>query len=379
MDFSFTPEQEMFRKAVRQFAEREIVPIVEECEAAERYPVHLFRRAGELGFLGARFPREYGGSDLDTVTAALMAEELAYHSGGISLGLYVHIFLALMAVASFGSEEQKRRYLVPGITGTQVGAWGFAEPQAGSDPGSIRTRAVRDGADYVLNGTKMFITNGSFADFVVAVVSTAPERGTRGLSLIIVDRGTPGFTVSRQLKKMGMRSSEAAELVFADCRVPAANLLGEENSGFYHAMKTLTEGRIVAAAFATGMAQAALDSAVKYAREREQFGQAIGKFQGLQWLLADMAVACEAARWLTYHAAWRAARGLPHIKEASIAKLHATEALTAIAGRALQIHGGAGFLMENPIQRIYRDCKLLEIGEGTSQIHRNIISAQLGL
>lgn len=377
MDFAFTQEQEMFRKAVRDFAQKEIVPIVDECDVEERYPVHLFKRVGELGYLGNRFPQEYGGSNTDTVTSAIMAEELAYYSGGIFLGLYVHVFLTLMGVAYFGSEEQKKKYLIPGITGTKIGAWGFAEPGAGSDPGSIRTRAVKEGSSYVLNGTKMFITNGTFADFVVVVANTAPERGSRGLSLVIVDRDTPGFTVSKKLNKLGMRASEAAELVFTDCRVPKENLLGEENKGFYQAMKTLTEGRIVAAAFATGMARAALDLALKYSRERVQFGQEIGKFQGIQWMLADMAVKHEAARWLTYHAAWKCDRGLPHFKEASMAKLFATEALSSIAAEALQIHGGYGFIMEYPIQRIYRDCKLLEIGEGTSQIHRNIIASQL--
>jgi len=367
----------MFRKAVRDFAQKEIVPIVDECDVEERYPVHLFKRVGELGYLGNRFPQEYGGSNTDTVTSAIMAEELAYYSGGIFLGLYVHVFLTLMGVAYFGSEEQKKKYLIPGITGTKIGAWGFAEPGAGSDPGSIRTRAVKEGSSYVLNGTKMFITNGTFADFVVVVANTAPERGSRGLSLVIVDRDTPGFTVSKKLNKLGMRASEAAELVFTDCRVPKENLLGEENKGFYQAMKTLTEGRIVAAAFATGMARAALDLALKYSRERVQFGQEIGKFQGIQWMLADMAVKHEAARWLTYHAAWKCDRGLPHFKEASMAKLFATEALSSIAAEALQIHGGYGFIMEYPIQRIYRDCKLLEIGEGTSQIHRNIIASQL--
>lgn len=379
MDFSLTPEQELFRNSVRAFAQREIVPIADECEAAGRYPVHLFRKAGAAGLLGIRFAPEYGGSGADTVTSALLAEELAYHSGGITLGLYVHVYLALMSVAFFGSAEQKQAYLAPGIAGTKVGAWGFAEPDAGSDPGSIRTRAVRDGDSYVVNGTKMFITNGTLADFVVVVAVTAPERGVKGLSLLLIDRGTPGFSVGNKLATLGMRSAETAELIFADCRVPVSNRLGEENAGFAAALKTLTEGRIVAAAFATGMARAALDAALAHARQRQQFGQPIGKFQGLGWLLSDMAVKCEAARWLTYHAAWRAARGLPHIKEASMAKLYATEALTHIAGQAVQIHGGAGFLMEHPIQRIYRDCKLLEIGEGTSQIHRNIIAAQLGL
>ncbi len=377
MEFTFSEEQELFRKSVQDFARREIAPFAEESDREERYPLQLFKKAGEVGYLGARFPEEYGGSGYDVITSAIMAEELAYYSGGLFLGIYVHVFLTLMSIAFFGNEKQKQRYLVPGIDGSKIGAWGFAEPDAGSDPGSIRTRAVKDGTDYVLDGSKMFITNGTFADFIVVVVKTSPERGSRGLSLIIVDRDTPGFSVSKKLNKLGMRASEAAELIFDHCRVPQTNLLGEENAGFYHAMQTLTEGRIVAAAFATGMAKSALDLALKHASERAQFGQLIGKFQGIQWMLADMAVKQEAARWLTYHAAWKASKGLPHIKEASMAKLFATEALSEIAANSLQIHGGYGFMMEYPIQRIYRDCKLLEIGEGTSQIHRNIIASQI--
>jgi alkylation response protein AidB-like acyl-CoA dehydrogenase len=243
----------------------------------------------------------------------------------------------------------------------------------------MKTRARRDGDDFIITGTKMFITNGTFADFVVVTAVTDPALGMKGISLLIVDKDTPGFFASRKLKKMGMKSSEAAELVFDDCRVPASNMLGAENTGFAAAMGTLTEGRIVAAAFAVGIARAAYEAALKYAKERYQFGQPIGKFQGIQWMLADMATRVEASKLLTYQAAWLASRGAAHIKEASMAKLYATEAASKICAQAVQIHGGYGFMDEYPVSRFYRDCKLLEIGEGTSQIHRNTIARTIGL
>ncbi len=379
ISFALSEEQEMFRQAISEFASREIAPLARECDEQGQYPMELFKKIGALGYLGIPFPAEYGGGNSDYLTAAIMAEELGYASAGIALGIYVHVALALTAIATSGTDQQKRRYLVPGIAGEQVGAWGFAEAGAGSDPGAIKTRARRDSHEYVLSGSKMFITNGTFADFVVVTAMTAPEKKIKGLSLLIVERGTPGFSASRKIPMLGMRAAQTAELVFDDCRVPADNRLGAEDTGFLNVMKTLTLGRIMAAAFAVGLARAASDESLKYAKERVQFSQPIGQFQGLQWMVADMAVEIEAARVLTWQAAWRANQGLPHIKEASIAKLFASEAATRIAGQAVQIHGGAGFTMESPVQRFYRDAKLLEIGEGTSQIHRNVIARQLGL
>jgi alkylation response protein AidB-like acyl-CoA dehydrogenase len=379
IDFSLTEEQEMFRKTLREFAAGEIGPLAESSDRSGEYPRQLFRRMGELGYLGVPFPEQHGGSGQDAVTFAILAEELAKPSAGIALGVYVHVALALSAVAAFGSEEQRRRYLEPGIRGKKVGCWGFAEADAGSDPGGIRTRAVRDGDSYVVNGAKMFITNGTFADFVVATVSTAPEKGMKGLSLLIVDRDTPGFRAARRIEMLGVRAAETAELVFEDCRVPAANLLGAADTGFAAAMRTLTLGRIMAAAFAVGLATAAYEHALGHAKTRNAFGQPIGSFQGVAWMLADMNTSIEAARLLTLQAAWKAARGEPHILEASRAKLFSTEAASRVAGQALQIHGGTGYAMESPLQRFYRDCKLLEIGEGTSQIQRYTIARMLGL
>lgn len=379
IDLSFTEEQVAFREALKRFAQKEIAPIADEFEEKEEYPRHIFRKMGDLGYLGARFPVEYGGGGGDTFSSVIMSEELAYVSPGIYLGIYVHLYLACSSIFFFGSNEQKTRYLVPGLRGDLISAWAFAEPWAGSDPSSMKTRARRSGEGFIINGTKMFITNGTFADFVVVTAITEPSLGVKGISLFVVERDTDGFAVSRKLKKMGMKSSEAAELIFDDCFVPSSNLLGEENTGFVAAMGTLTEGRIVAAAFAVGMARAAHDAALSYAKTRHQFGQPIGKFQGIQWMLADMATEIEAARLLTYQAAWLASRNAPHVRESSMAKLFATETASRVCAQAVQIHGGYGFMDEYRVSRLYRDCKLLEIGEGTSQIHRNTIARTLGL
>lgn len=379
MEFAFTPEQIAFRRSVAEFCEREIIPIAARCDESGEFPLHLFPLMGKLGYLGVKFPPEYGGTGEGNVTYAILAEELGRASAGIALGFYVHVALTLTAIAAFGTPSQKERYLRPGIAGEKIGAWAFAEPGAGSDPGSIACRAEKTAAGYRITGTKMFTTNGPFADFAVVTASTAPGQGVKGLSLFIVDRGLPGFAVSRRIETLGMRAAQTAEIVFDGCVVPEEALLGEENRGAVTAMQTLTLGRITAAAYAVGAGRAALEATIEYVKQRRQFGQPVGKFQGVQWMIADMATALEASRLLTYQAAWLADQGLPHIKEASMAKLFATEAATRLAGDALQLHGGYGYVMESPIQRLYRDVKLFEIGEGTSQIHRNIIARQLGL
>lgn len=379
IDFSLTEEQELFRQAIRTFAEREVAPIAREYDEREEYPVHILRKLGELGYLGAYFPSEAGGGGGGMISAAVMSEEMGYASAGIYLGIYVHVFLALNAIARFGSAEQRREYLAPGMRGEKIGAWGFAEPDAGSDPGSMTTRAVRDGDDYIINGTKMYITNGSIADFVVTTAVTDPGRGMKGLSLFIIDTNAPGFSVARRLKKLGVRASDTAELAFQDCRVRKEAVLGEENLGFANAMKTLTAGRIVSAAFALGTARAAFDQSLAHVKTRVVFGQPVGQFQGIQWQFADMVLEIEAARLLMQKAAWLADRGLPHIKEASMAKLYATEMCARVTGQAVLLHGGSGYMMDSDVQRFYRDVKVMEIGEGTSHIQRNTIARQLGL
>lgn len=377
--FSLTEEQRLFQDAIRSFATREVAPIAREYDEREEYPIHILQKMGELGYLGVPFSREIGGGGGNSIMAAIMSEEMGYASAGIYLGVYVHVFLALNAIARFGNDEQKRRYLVPGMGGNKVGAWGFAEPDAGSDPGSMTTRATRDGDDYVLDGTKTYITNGSIADFVVVTANTDPAKGMRGLSLFIVDAGAPGFTVARKFRKLGVRASDTAELSFHACRVGRGALLGDESGGFMNAMRVLTAGRIVSAGFAVGTARAAFDQSLKHVSGRQAFGQPVGQFQGIQWQFADMAVELECAKLLTWQAAWMADQGLPHIKEASMAKLYATEMCARITGQAVLLHGASGYMMESDIQRFYRDVKVMEIGEGTSHIQRNTIARQLGL
>lgn len=377
--FSLTEEQRLFQEAIRDFAAREVAPIAREYDEREEYPIEILQKMGELGYLGMPFAKEDGGGGGDSVMSAIMSEEMGYVSAGIYLGVYVHVFLALNGIARFGSEQQKRDYLAPGISGQKVGAWAFAEPDAGSDPGSMTMRAVRDGDDYVLNGTKTYITNGSIADFVVVTANSNPDAGMKGLSLFIVDAGTPGFTVTRKFRKLGVRASDTAELSFSDFRIPHTAVLGDEAGGVINAMRVLTAGRIVSAGFALGTARAAFDQSRDHVKERQAFGQSVSQFQGIQWELADMALELECAKLLTWQAAWLADQGLPHIKEASMAKLYATEMCARITGQAVILHGASGYMMDSDIQRFYRDVKVMEIGEGTSHIQRNTIARQIGV
>jgi len=378
-DFYLSEEQRELQRALRDFVTKEIAPLAAECDAEERYPVELFPRLGALGYLGLGFPEEVGGSGGSTLDYAILCEEIAYGSGGIALGIYVHMALACAALEAFGSEELKEAWLPPALRGERIGAWAFAEAGAGSDAGSIVTRAVADGDSYVLDGSKLFITNGPIADFLVVVASTAPEQRLKGLSLFLVESDRPGFRVAASLSKLGVRASEMAELVFEDCRIPAGNLIGRLHTGFLDSLATLTLGRIASAAFAIGVARAAYEATLAHAGTRVQFGQPIGSFQAVRFGIADMAVQIDAARLLCHRAAIAADRGLPHGREASMAKLYATEACTRVVERALHYHGAAGFMSDSPIQRYYRDCKVFELGEGSSELQRNMIARELGL
>ncbi len=378
-DFYLSGEQRELQRALREFVKKEIAPIAAACDANEHYPVELFAKLGQLGYLGLRFPEEMGGSGGSNLDYAILCEELAYGSAGIALGIYVHMALACAALDALGSGTLKETWLRPALRGEKIGAWAFAEAGAGSDAGSVATRAVADGDDYVLNGSKLFITNGPIADFIVVVASTTPGQRLKGLSLFLVERDRSGFRVATTLSKLGVRASEMAELVFEDCRVPRDNLIGAEDRGFLDALRTLTLGRIASAAFATGLARAALEATVAYAGQRVQFGQPIGSFQAVRFGIADMAVQVEASRLLCHRAAIAADRSLPHSREASMAKLYATEACTRIVERALHYHGAAGFMSESPIQRYYRDCKVFELGEGSSELQRDMIARELGL
>ena len=379
MDFALTDEQEAFRRAARAFAEKEITPIAAERDETNVYPVELLKRMADLGYLGLKFPAEYGGGDGGNLDAALLFEELAAASAGITLGVYCHVVLALTAIARIGDDDQKRRYLAPGIRGEQIGAFGSTEAGAGSDITAITTRAVRDGDGYMLNGAKLFCTNSPIADFIVLSAVTSPEKSGGGISLFIVDRDTPGLSISRVIKTLGMHPAQTAEVVLENARVPIVNRLGDENRGVPNMLTAFAEGRIIAAAFATGIARAAFDAARKYVLERVQFGQPIAKNQVIQHRLADMDTEIQAARLLTHQAAWLADNGRPFVKESSQAKVFATEAAARIAAQAMHLQGAYGYVLESPAQRYYRDTHVLEIGEGTSEILRNVIARQLGL
>jgi hypothetical protein len=378
-DFYLSDAQRDLQRALREFVAKEVAPIAAKCDAEERYPTELFPKLGRLGYLGLRFPEESGGSGGTNLDYAILCEELAHGSAGIALGFYVHMALACAALEAFGSDALKQTWLRPALRGEKIGAWAFAEAGAGSDAGSVATRAAVVGDAYAIDGSKLFITNGPIADFLVVVASTAPGQGLKGLSLFLVESDRPGFRVAGSLSKLGVRASEMAELVFEDCRVPRENLIGREHRGFLDALRTLTLGRIASAAFATGVARAAFEATLAYAGERVQFGQPIGSFQAVRFGIADMAVQIEAARLLCHRAAIAADRGLPHGREASMAKLYATEACTRIVERALHYHGAAGFMSESPIQRFYRDCKVFELGEGSSELQREMIARELGL
>jgi alkylation response protein AidB-like acyl-CoA dehydrogenase len=379
MDFEWTEEHRMIRRMVREFAEKEIGPRAEEIDATDQFPDDLFRRMGELGIMGLPFPEQYGGSDGDYMSLVIALEEIARVSGAMAITLDAQTSLYCEPVYLFGTETQKQKYLAPAARGEKIGAFGLTEPQAGSDAGATRTRAVRDGGEWVLNGQKIFITNGSIADFAVVTARTDPDpaSGTRGISAFIVERGTPGFESGRDEKKMGLKGSVTSELFFENCRIPAENLLGAENEGFKQFLTTLDAGRVAIAAMSVGLAQGAFDRAVAYAKEREQFGQPIANFQAIQWMIAEMATEIEAARLLVNRAAWLRERGERFTKEAAIAKLFATEMSERVCYKAIQIHGGYGYMREYAVERMYRDQRLCAIGEGTNQIQRLVIARQI--
>jgi butyryl-CoA dehydrogenase len=377
MDFELTEEQRMFRRMVRDFAEKEIAPRAEEIDETDRFPDDLFRRMGELGILGLPFPEEYGGSGGEYTSMVIALEEIARVSGSMAITLDAQTSLCCEPIYLFGTEEQKRKYLVPLAQGEKIGAFGLTEPQAGSDAGATRTHAVRDGDEWVINGQKNFITNGSIADVVVITAKTDPEKGTRGISSFIVEKCTPGFQPGRDEKKMGLKGSVTSELFFEDCRIPADNLLGKENEGFKQFLVTLDAGRVAISAMAVGLAQGAYERAVAYAQERVQFGQPIVKFQAVQWMIADMATEIEAARLLVQRAAWMRERGMRFTKEAAMAKLFATDMSERACRKAIQIHGGYGYMREYEVERMYRDQRLCAIGEGTNEIQRLVIARQV--
>ena len=377
MDLRPTADQELLRRSVREFAEAEIRPHVMEWDEQQHFPPALVSRLAELGLLGMQFPEEFGGAGLSAVDYCICIEELARVCPGVALSVAAHNGLCTAHIAAFGSDEQKRRFLPRLVMGEVLGAWGLTEAGAGSDAAGMRTTAVRQGDDWVLNGAKTFITHGRTGGVMVVIAVTDRTKGHRGISAFVVEHGTPGMAPGKKENKLGMRASDTSEVVFTDCRVPAAQLLGEEGQGFVNTLQVLDAGRIGIAALSVGLAQGAFEAARRYARERRQFGQPIAGFQAIQWKLADAATRIEAARLLTYRAASLKDAGVRMTRESSMAKLFASEVAVRVADDCVQIHGGYGFVKDYPAEKYFRDVKLLTIGEGTSEIQRLVIARQL--
>ena len=378
MDFTFTEEQKQLRKTVREFAEGEIAPHVMEWDEASHFPTEILPELAGMGLLGVIFPEEYGGAGLGYIEYAIAIEELSRVDGSVGLFVAAHNSLCSNHIYKFGSEEQKRKYLVPLAQGKKLGAWSLTEPEAGSDAGGTRTTAVRQGNGWLLNGAKTFTTNGHYADVCVAMAATDKPKDSHGISAFILEKGMTGFRPGKKENKLGMRASDTSEVIFTDCRVPAENLLGPEGEGFIASLKILDGGRISIAALALGMAQGALEAATKYAKQRKQFGQPISEFQAIQFKLADMATEVEAARLLVYQASWLAdQKNVRFTRESSMAKLFASEVAVRVANECVQIHGGYGFIKDYPAEKFYRDVKLCTIGEGTSEIQKLVIARQL--
>ncbi|MFW2367083.1 MAG: acyl-CoA dehydrogenase [Desulforhopalus sp.] len=379
MIFELTEEQNLIRDMVREFAEAEIAPTAKVRDEEESFDrTVMFDRLGELGLTGIVFPEEYGGAGADYISYAIAVEELSRVCGSTGVTLSAHLSLCANPIYMFGTEEQKQKYLVPLATGEKFGAFGLTEPSAGSDAGGTKTTAVRDGEEWILNGTKIFITNAGDAETYVVLARTDKEaQKHHGISAFIVEKGTPGFTFGKKEEKLGIRSSPTVELVFENCRIPGSNLLGDEGQGFNVAMKTLDGGRIGIASQALGIAQGAFEIAVSYAKERKQFDTPIGRFQGVQFQLADMATQIEASRLLVYQAAYKASNGQSYSQASAMAKLMASETAMKVTTQAVQILGGYGYTREYPVERMMRDAKITEIYEGTSEIQRLVIGTSL--
>ncbi|MBC8419756.1 MAG: acyl-CoA dehydrogenase [Desulfobacterales bacterium] len=374
MAYQLNEEQRMIRAMVRDFARESILPTAAERDRTGEFPAENLRKMGELGLMGMNVPPEYNGAGVDTVSYSLAMQEIAYACASTAVVMSVHNSVACGPIYLFGSDYLKEHYLKVLSTGEKIGSFALTEPGAGSDPVSQKTRAVRDGDSYVINGTKMFITSGKNSDLTVVTGYTDRDKKHRGISAFVVDKGTPGFSVGKEEKKMGLRASDTVELIFEDCRVPAENLLGQEGDGFRIAMASLDGGRIGIASQSVGVAQAALDAAVNYAKERVQFGKTISQFQGIRWMIADMATQIEAARLLTFNAAAMRDLGENFSSAASMAKVFASEMANRVAYNALQIHGGYGYIEEFPVERYYRDVRVFTIYEGTSEIQRRVIA-----
>jgi butyryl-CoA dehydrogenase len=377
MNFKLSEEHQLIRANVREFCQKYVEPAADEIDQQPRFPEDIVKKLAEQDWLGIPFPEEYGGAGSDYLSYIIIVEELSRACATTGFTLECHTSLACYPLFKFGTEEQKKKYLVPLCKGEILGSFALTEPGAGTDAGAASTTAVLDGNEYVLNGSKIFISNAPVAGVLIIFAMTDKAKGTKGLSAFIVPGKTPGLVIGKHLNKMGIRGSLTAEVFLKDCRIPKENLLGQEGQGFRIAMMTLDGGRIGIAAQALGIAQAALDESVRYSKERVQFGKPISTFQAIQWMIADMATAVEASRFLTYHAAWCYDQGLPYSKEAAMAKLFASETAVYQTNRAVQIHGGIGYIKGHKVERLYRDAKITEIYEGTSEVMRMVISGNV--
>ncbi len=377
MDFTLPDHIQALREEVRRFAEKEIRPHVMTWDEAKTFPLEVVRKLGDMGMLGIIFPETYGGSGMGYLEYATVVEELSRVDGSVGITVAAHNSLCANHIYALGTEAQKRAYLVPLATGKAIGAWGLTEPEAGSDAGSLRTTARKEGSHWILNGTKTFITHGTVGDIAVVMARTRPGQGAEGISAFILEKGMNGFRPGKQENKLGLRASDTSELILEDVRVGEGHLLGEEGLGFHSAMKTLDGGRIAIGALALGMAQGAFEASVAYAKQRKTFGRAIAEHQAIRFKLADMAVQIEAARLLIHQAACFKDQGLPYAHAASMAKLFSSEIACRVAEEAVQIHGGYGYIKDYPVEKFYRDVKLCTIGEGTSEIQRTVIARHL--
>jgi alkylation response protein AidB-like acyl-CoA dehydrogenase len=378
--YELTEEQDRLRDMLREFASQEIAPKAARYDEANEFPWENIKKMRDLGLFGMIFPEEYGGQGLDTLSYVLAVEEISRACASTGITLAAHVSLGTSPIFNFGTDAQKRKYLPALCSGEKLAAFGLTEPEAGSDAGGTKTRAVLEGNTYTVNGRKIYITNGSVCGTAVFTAVTTPGQGVKGISAFIIEKGTPGFSAGTREKKLGHRASDTVELLFENVKLPKENLLerdGKEGQGFKQFMKTLDGGRISIGAMSVGIAQAALDASLRYSRERKQFGKAISEFQAIQLLLADMATETEAARLLVYQVARLKDRGLPYTRQSAMAKLMASTVAMKCADTAIQIHGGAGYMTDHPVERYFRDAKLMEIGEGTSQIQRLVIAREL--
>lgn len=377
MNFELTKEQEMVRTVMKQFAENEVKPIAAEVDETGRFPIENVKKMARYNMLGIPYPVEYGGAGGDDLSYVIAVEELSKVCATTGVILSAHTSLCCWPIYKYGTEEQKQKYLVPLAKGEKLGAFGLTEPNAGTDAAGQQTTAVLDGDNYILNGTKIFITNGGQADVYIIFAMTDKSKGNRGISAFIVEKDFPGFSIGKIEDKMGIKGSATAELIFRDCVVPKENLLGEIGKGFKIAMSTLDGGRIGIAAQALGIAEGAFEETVKYVKERQQFGRPLSKFQGLQWMIADMHTEIEAAKLLVYKAAINKSKGLPYNKEAAMAKLFAANTAMSVTTKCVQLHGGYGYTKDYPVERMMRDAKITEIYEGTSQVQQMVIAANI--